>query len=192
MESARWGSTRSHSGARRRLKAATKSWHLAAPPGTVLEERAHSLKAWPVLPTSVPADIYRLEPFSVIVMAAISLAAAQYWWRSKLTNWRILMWQLITLWWWERESRRPAAISSLSTWKGTRPRHLSDSQGSPGRSWQRICWHPARRCSPPAMKIRKKKKSGWKRIGQSRQCQPPRWFSVLKILAAITCLLSCV
>ncbi len=101
-------------------------------------------------------------------MAAIILAAVEYWWRSKLTNWRILMWQLITLWWWERESRRPAATSSFSTWKARVPVICLTVMLS-ALSWTSYLLAFIPLLLPPAIK----NTSGWKGIGQRRQCQPP-------------------
>lgn len=122
-----WGSTPSHSVACRRLKAVPESWHLAAQPGTSLEEWACFFKAWAQCYNHCSCWHLLLGTFSVIVMATIILAAVECWWRSKLTNSRILKWQLTTLWRWERESRRPAAISSFSTREACVPCHRSDS-----------------------------------------------------------------
>ncbi len=108
-------------------------------------------------------------------MAAITLSAVEYWWRSKLTNWRILMWQLITLRWWERESRPPSAISSFSTRKARVPVIcLTVSQSRTELTTYLLAL--SRLLLPPAIK----NKSGWKEIGQRRQCQPPADFPCSK------------
>lgn len=106
-------------------------------------------------------------------MAAIILAAGEYWWLSKLTNLRILMWQLITLWWRERENRRAAAVSSFSTWKACIPVIcLTVVLSAPSWAAYLLAFIPLMLLTA----VKKKKKSGCKRIGQRRQCQPPADF----------------
>ena len=177
------GSPQEAKGCDQILASGCSAWHRPGGTSSLAQSLAQS---------SNQCSRWHLSPrtFSVIVMAAISLAAVQYWWRSKLTNWRILMRQLITLWWWERESRRPRCnIIPLYLKRHASPSSVWQPRQSRRRSWQRISWHPARRCSLLCYEIKKKKvwvEAKWSEPTVST----PRWFSMLKILAAITCLLS--
>lgn len=48
-------------------EAVPRSWHLGAQPGAHRGGMSLLFKAWASLPTSVPADIYRLEPLVLLL-----------------------------------------------------------------------------------------------------------------------------